>query len=52
VTRVGFLFNHYATHQVPHAAPYAFELSRRHPEVEVTIAASSDPDHDVAARNG
>lgn len=39
--RVGFLFNHYAVHQVPHAAPYAFELSRRHPEFEVVIACSS-----------
>ncbi len=39
--RVGFLFNHYAAHQVPHAAPYAFELSRRHPDMEVIIACSS-----------
>ena len=52
VTRVGFLFNHYATHQVPHAAPYAFELSRRHPEIEVTIAASSDAELASAAKIG
>jgi len=39
--RVGFLFNHYAVHQVPHAAPYAFELSRRQPDFEVIIACSS-----------
>ncbi len=52
MTRVGFLFNHYATHQVPHAAPYAFELSRRHPDVEVTIAASSDAELAAAARIG
>lgn len=39
--RVGFLFNHYAIHQVPHAAPYAFELSRRQPDFEVIIACSS-----------
>ncbi len=39
--RIGFLFNHYAAHQVPHAAPYAFELSRRHPHMEVIIACSS-----------
>ena len=39
--RVGFLFNHYFTHQVPQAAPFAFELSRRHPEIEVIIACSS-----------
>ena len=52
VTRVGFLFNHYATHQVPHAAPYAFELSRRHPGIEVTIAASSDAELASAAAIG
>jgi hypothetical protein len=39
--RIGFLFNHYATHQVPHAAPYAFELSRRHKDFEVVIATST-----------
>jgi hypothetical protein len=40
--RVGFLFNHYAVHQVPHAAPYAFELSRAHPGIEVIVACSSE----------
>jgi len=35
------LFNHYAVHQVPHAAPYAFELSREQPEIEVIVACSS-----------
>ena len=44
MTRVGFLFNHYATHQVPHAAPYAFELSRRHPNLHVVYALSDPPD--------
>jgi len=39
--RVGFLFNHYFTHQVPQAAPFAFELSRRHPDIKVIIACSS-----------
>jgi hypothetical protein len=39
--RVGFLFNHYFTHQVPQAAPFAFELSRRYPDIEVIIACSS-----------
>ena len=41
VMRVGFLFNHYAVHQVPHAAPYAFELSRTYPDIDVVIACSS-----------
>ncbi len=40
--RVGFLFNHYAPHQVPHAAPFAYELSRRHPDMDVVIAYSTD----------
>lgn len=39
--RIGFLFNHYATHQVPHAAPYAFELSRIRPDLDVTVACST-----------
>ena len=39
--RVGFLFNHYAVHQVPHAVPYAFELSRKYPDLDVVIACSS-----------
>ncbi len=38
---IGFLFNHYATHQVPHAVPYAFELSRLHTDLRVTIACST-----------
>lgn len=39
--RVGFLFNHYFTHQVPQAVPCAFELSRKYPDIEVIIACSS-----------
>jgi hypothetical protein len=39
--RVGFLFNHYAVHQVSHAVPYAFELSRDYPDLDVVIACSS-----------
>jgi hypothetical protein len=38
--KVGFLFNH-RIHQVPHAAPVAFELSRRHPEIAVTAIAAN-----------
>jgi len=40
--RVGFLFNHYFTHQVPQAVPCAFELSRKFPDIEVIIACSSE----------
>lgn len=39
---VGFLFNHYAAHQVPHAVPYAFELSLLHQDWQITIACSSN----------
>ena len=39
--RVGFLLNHYAVHQVPHVVPYAFELSRTYPDLDVVIAYSS-----------
>ena len=40
--KVGFLFNHYFTHQIPQAVPFAFELSRKYPEMEVVIACSSE----------
>jgi hypothetical protein len=39
--RVAFLLNHYAVHQVPHVVPYAFELSRTYPDLDVVIACSS-----------
>lgn len=50
--RVCFLFNHYATHQVVHSAPFAFELSRRHPESEVVAACTSEAQRDSVARIG
>ncbi len=50
--RVGFLFNHYAVHQVPHAAPYAFELSRHYPEFAVVIACSSEQELAIARAIG
>ncbi len=50
--RVGFLFNHYAVHQVPHAAPYAFELSRHRSDYEVIIACSSRQELETARRIG
>jgi hypothetical protein len=39
--RVGFLLNHYYLHQVPHVVPYAFELSRRFQDFDVTIFSST-----------
>jgi hypothetical protein len=50
--RVGFLFNHYAVHQVPHAAPYAYELSRKNPDMEVIIACSTREQMDTAREIG
>ncbi|MFT5701298.1 MAG: hypothetical protein ACI8ZB_004189 [Desulforhopalus sp.] len=40
--RVGFLFNHYFTHQIAPAVPCAFELSRKNPDLDVIIAYSSE----------
>ena len=48
--RVGFLFNHFAVHQVPHAAPYAFELSRRHSAFAVDIICSTADQEAMARR--
>ncbi|MEM7507140.1 MAG: CDP-glycerol glycerophosphotransferase family protein [Pseudomonadota bacterium] len=39
--RVGFLLNHYAPHQVPHVAPYAFALSLARPGWQVSLLCSS-----------
>jgi hypothetical protein len=39
--RVAFLFNHEHIHQIAHAGPVAFELSRRHPQLAVELLASS-----------
>jgi CDP-glycerol glycerophosphotransferase (TagB/SpsB family) len=50
--RVGFLFNHYALHQVFHAAPYAFELSRNHPGFEVVLACSTNAELALVRRIG
>ena len=47
--RIGFLFNHYAAHQVPHAAPFAFELSRIRPDLDVIIACSTPEERAMAA---
>lgn len=48
--RVCFLFNHYATHQLMHAAPFAFELSRRHAKAEVVVACTSEEQLHAARR--
>jgi hypothetical protein len=50
--RIGFLFNHSATHQVGHAAPFAFELSRRSANALVTIACTSEAQCAAAEKIG
>ena len=50
MVRVGFLLNHYFTHQVPHAVPYAFELSRTYSGMEIIIACSSTQELDFAQK--
>jgi len=52
VLRIGFLFNHYFSHQVPHAAPYAFELSRHYQDMEVMVACSSRQEMDLVEAIG
>jgi CDP-glycerol glycerophosphotransferase (TagB/SpsB family) len=48
--RLGFLFNHYAAHQVLHAAPIAFELSRRYPQAEIKVITVNSETEAVARR--
>lgn len=48
--KVGFLFNHYAVHQMPHAISIAFELSLLRPDIEIVIACSSDTELAFARR--
>ena len=50
--RVGFLFNHFFGHQVPHAAPIAFELSRFAPEYEVVLLCSTRVELNLARKIG
>lgn len=50
--KIGFLLNHYELHQIPHLAPYAFELSLRHHNIDVAVLASSDAELDFARTIG
>ncbi len=50
--RVGFLFNHYLTYQVLHGAPFAFELSRRFPNIQVVMLCSSPENYTEVERIG
>ena len=48
--KVGFLFNHYAGHQVFHSAPVAFALSSKYPSAQVAILVSDKKQMDVLER--
>jgi hypothetical protein len=53
MTRIGFLLNHDAAHQVMHSIPTAFELARRYPDVSVVIINTTEAEaeavNDIAA---
>ena len=48
--RIGFLLNHEQIHQVAHCVPIACALSRRRPDLPVTVIASSDAQLEQARR--
>ena len=49
---IGFLFNHYATHQVYHSAPVAYALSTRHPSIKISILCADQAQLETARRIG
>ena len=42
MTRIGFLLNHDAAHQVMHCIPTAYELARRCPDVSIVIISTTE----------
>lgn len=52
MARIGFLYNHLATHQVLHTAPVAFALSKLDPDAQVHILASCERQRVMAERIG
>ena len=46
--RIGFLLNHYDSHQVPHIVPFAFKLSELYPNIKVIILSSTLEQRDFA----
>lgn len=46
--RIGVILNHFELHQVPHATPYAFALSRLRPDWTVDILCSTDAERAYA----
>ena len=49
---VAFLLNHYDIHQVPHIVPYAFELTRRHRDLDAVILAATEDELAFARQIG
>ncbi len=50
--KIAFLLNHYDIHQVPHVVPYAFELSLRHPNLDVLVLSPGEDQLGFAAKIG
>jgi hypothetical protein len=49
MTRIGFLLNHDAAHQVMHCIPTAFELARRYPGISVVIIITTEEEAEAVA---
>ena len=49
---IGFLYNHYAAHQVYHSAPVAYALSARHPQIKTSILCADQAQLEAARRIG
>ncbi len=49
MTRIGFLLNHDAAHQVMHCIPTAYELARRNPEISVVIISTTEEEKEAVA---
>jgi len=50
MTRVGFLFNHDAAHQVMHAAPAAFALAQRYRDLDVRVFVTTAAEAEAVAQ--
>ena len=50
MSRIGFLLNHDAAHQVMHSVPTAFELARRQPQLSIIIICTTKPEAEAIAK--
>jgi len=40
--KIGFIYNHEASHQVAHTAPILKEMLRRHPDLNIDVLTSTE----------